>query len=198
MRHFGYVFVGLLGASALAGCGAQGTVDGTDEAEVFTSTSVYVDSNGEVKTETVPITLAQELRENAARAALVNGEPAQNGAVGEAQQAIGYDSACSGSSLWIYDNGGGSDGTGNRVCFKYDASQGDALLGNYCRTGKICIRNSAATWYHQVRSYWPGNFAGAFWSDTYNASEHFNALPQGLTHAGAYAQTAKQVGQQIN
>lgn len=77
------------------------------------------------------------------------------------------DSGCAGSSLWIFDQPGG---TGNEICFFDDGSQPGTFvnLDNYCvhpNLGGVDAPYSSCPrwdWAGRIRSYYPGSQAGSF------------------------------------
>ena len=158
------------------------------DSETFTETSVWIDVDGETHSATRPITAGEERAQNAARARHVAGGPGL---------LIAQDSACTGSSLWLYSR---SDWTGDLICF---AGRGAGRLSDYPRTlcsvgagGTICTQWS---WVLSQGSLWAGEASGGLWTGsspffpidggaeqtiTFDAWEHkaFSVTPQLLTH----------------
>jgi hypothetical protein len=160
-RIVGFAGVALVTFSSMACGGADsqtdpGSASDSDPNQVFTSTSIQVNADGTTVVKQTPITLAQELAENAAREA---SHPTSANGVGSTSEAIVRDTGCFASSLWLYDH---TNRTGNRLCL---VGNGTATLGSYtryCSPGTQYSYPTCYTWSGSVRSYWPGYEDGGF------------------------------------
>jgi hypothetical protein len=125
----------------------------------ITRTIVTVGQDGSSSVRTEEISRAEQLREQAARAALVRGLAKGT----DAPASIAFDGSCAGSSLWLFD---GEYLGGNEICF---AGSGVADLAQYqlfrC-TPSFCFVSS---WASSVRSLWAGVDSG----DLTNCSRPF-------------------------
>ena len=141
----------LLALAFLAACAAPPaadpdaappSIDPPLDGTIFTETRVTLSPGGGERVELAPITAAQELAQNAARADWI--------ATGRTPL-TSLDTICSNSSFWMYDRAGW---TGNLICF---SGQGSVRLASYGRP--VCS---------QVGCYW-GNWslgAGSLWAGT--------------------------------
>ena len=118
---------------------------------VFDETSVWVAADGSMRVATRPVTAGEQRARNAERERAAHGGPIPE---------IARDTACSGSSFWLYDR---QDWTGNEICFAGAGVQTLHLLG-FIRPvcgPRFCYLD---TWLLHAGSYWAGVSPGALWT----------------------------------
>jgi len=153
----------LFGATLLVACAREAPSPVVAESpvldtDVFQQTTLIREADGTIRSTTRDITVAEERRQNVARAARVPG--AVPGTVAPAIE-VDLDPDCP-YSLWLYDR---TDLTGNRICFGgvrgYDEPKIE--LDQYARLWRRRANGVPyvyARWNIAVGSYWPGDGGG--------------------------------------
>jgi hypothetical protein len=177
----------LLAVGMVVGCGGdpnqQGAVGSVDKtggssssssaewlAQEFTATRVEVGPDGAKVVAKGTITRAQQIaRYDQRHGIIVSPDVA---ATQEASSCVDVDTTCADSELWIYDE---TDEEGTELCVYATGANaiadfGDALtygcLGSWVFEGGLYF--CTKTWIGSVRSYWPGDQDGFFFSATAN------------------------------
>jgi hypothetical protein len=89
---------------------------------------------------------------------------------GSFQQAITQDGACSGASLWLFDEW---NLKGDEICF---SGAGTAQLRDFPGAH---IDGGPSTWSGAVRSYWAGSEVGGFYGPAQQPGQLFCGVPFG-------------------
>ena len=179
----------------LASGGCSDSADSQTSDVTYIETIVHRHADGSETITTRPVTLSEELRENAAREKGAGQESLHSGSsasLGTISEAISIDDGqCPGSDLWVYDQ---PNRLGNRICFHTDPIDypfgSSVSLVNYCRGINYCYNYCCNPWAGAVRSYWPGSDTGSFASSATSHCRTFASWGPAVNAADSCEQSA--------
>jgi hypothetical protein len=172
--------------AALAGCSTAQDAAESDQTVTQTIVHLMGDDHDPVVTTRV-ITVEEQQREAAARAARLAGAPGAGG-VGEAQQAITQDPGCASSDVMAWDKtGSGSQSGTHEICFYGSGTANLSLYYHSCLPPPLHI---CSPWAGNVRSWSNGGQdVSGRWVDPQDNSRLFFGI-DGEDPAGTVAAAA--------